>query len=121
MFRELENRLSKVQNKIIETEKATEGRNNSNVVIHYLKILWVTVINTFIRTGITLNPSQDLKKDNQAETIIMINKEQNKQKKVLVILVRVKKAQLLVISLSDTAFKGNGSYLTFSHILCDQY
>lgn len=107
MFRELENSLCKVQNKIIETEKATECRNNSNVIIHYLKILWLTVINTFIRTGITFNSSQDLKKYDQAETIIIIDKEQNKQKKVLVILVRVKKAQLFVISLSDTAFKEN--------------
>lgn len=104
MFRELENNLCKVQDKIIETEKATECRNNSNWILHYQKILWLTVINTFIRTGTKFNPSQDLKKYNQTKTIIMIDKEQTK---VLVILVRVKKAQLFVISLPDTAFKEN--------------
>lgn len=35
----------------------------------------------------------------------MIDTEQNKQNKVLLIFVKVKKAQLFVISLPDTAFK----------------
>lgn len=63
----------------METEKAIECRNNSNVIIHYLKILWLMVISTVVRTGITFNPSQDFKKYSQEETIIMTDKEQNKQ------------------------------------------
>lgn len=49
------------------------------------------VINKAIRTGVTFNPSQGLKKNSQEEARIMTDKEQYKQKKVLLNLVRVRK------------------------------
>lgn len=97
MFRELENSHCKEQNKIIEAEKATKCRNNSVVIICYLNILRLMVTNTVVRTEVTFNPSQDLKKKkiSQKEAKIMTDKEQNKQNKVLLILVRVNNPSLL--------------------------
>lgn len=55
------------------------------------------VTNTVVRTEVTFNPSQDLKKKkiSQKEAKIMTDKEQNKQNKVLLILVRVNNPSLL--------------------------
>lgn len=48
-------------------------------------------VNAVIRTGVTFSLSQDFKKIVKEEARIMADKEQNKQNKVLLILVRVKK------------------------------
>lgn len=62
-------------------------------------------------------------KNSQEEERIMTDKEQNKQNKVLLILVKVKKCQHFMISLPDTAFKENYTFYewSFFHILCNQY
>lgn len=48
--------------KLLKQKKATKCRNNSVVIICYLKILRLMVINAVIRTGVTFNPSQEFKK-----------------------------------------------------------
>ena len=54
-----------------------------------------------------IQPVTGYQKNSQEEARIMTDKEQNKQNKVLLILVRVKKPQPFMISLPDTAFKEN--------------